>query len=140
MKALLKRYHPILYWIGGNTIFVSCLYFGLVEGIEGAANIGLTFAWIHSTIGIIFLFSASGRLTYIKEYLKKHNLDEIVRIPKLVDNVLDVVLLGLILWYGHIFLGICYFLSILGGVAVRTELDEWEQTSIMEKLKGNMIE
>jgi heme exporter protein D len=51
----MRKLKAFLYWLATNTVFGSALYFGLVKGIDGAANIAQFYIWFSFVVSLFSL-------------------------------------------------------------------------------------
>ena len=91
----------ILQWFLYNGIFAAFLYYGLVVGIEGAANIAYFIAWV-SGLASFMVYNDEARETLLDR-----------AIPTWLDVSYDLCAVAIFLWYGAIATPIIYFIHIL---------------------------
>lgn len=80
-----------LKWICVNGVFWAALYFGLHEGVEGAANIAMFIAWTGAICSVFFLSDEVVRT------LQKKGLPTV---PLWTDQVIDLVVIAAMVWHG----------------------------------------
>lgn len=95
------------YWIGINGVFSYCLYQGYVESVEGARNVANVFAWVHSIIGLIFLFNTE---KIAAEMRKKPRPKWLIAL----DSPFDLAVSVFLVWHGAILLGVLYAFGSIG--------------------------
>jgi hypothetical protein len=104
----MKTLKLMLWGLFLDGLWVATLYFGFVQGVEGAKNIGLFFTWF-------MIVAATFSIT--QEQIAKYRCNPtpvwLYRFGMLISGV---VMLGL-LWYGAFFtaLGVGWKMACLGG-------------------------
>lgn len=100
-------------WAVLNGVFAGMLWFGLVEGMQGAKNVGLFMAWMTSVFSI-FALTEEGAAA-----VAKHERS----VPAVFDVCFDMAIAGLLVWFGAWATGIAYTIQIviLAGVRARNE-------------------
>lgn len=93
-----------LRWLLANGVFSACIYFGFIEGVDGAKNIALFLAWMTSIVSLFFYSDA-----VMKEIFKKQG----ALVNRTLDVIFDCCVLSVFLWYGYIVLSIFYFIQII---------------------------
>jgi len=107
-------------WLIINGGFSGFLYFGFIEGIEGAVNVVIFIAFAYMIFSL-FLFNADVQKA-IKEKLEKDG----VSVPRWIDIVFDISATLFLIWHGAIFTGIAYGIhTILIAAAIeKTKLSD----------------
>lgn len=119
-----------------NGIFAVSIYYGFFEGVSGAENIALFMGWFTGVVGTIAFLSEYVRKETIKSLLEK----EAKMVPYPIDLTFDLVVIGVFIWTGMVWLPIMYLLSMFGSYRLQKDLKEWAGKSLIEKLKGDMVE
>jgi hypothetical protein len=104
----------ILIWFAMNGLFASCVYFGLVEGIEGARNIAV-FSTYFLFFGTICFCAPSGK-KFIRERLEKG-----LSVPRWMDAAFDICIVLSFVWFGYFVTGIVYLLHLIIGQSLIVE-------------------
>ncbi|MCB8748351.1 hypothetical protein LHU53_15730 [Rhodoferax sp. U2-2l] len=100
-----KTAKRVLQWAIPNALFGVALYFGVVEGVQGAANIAQFIIWFTFAISWVSLSDA---------FVRRVRAEGPSPIPASLGLSFDLAALALLLWYGWIFSAIA--------LAVRTML------------------
>ena len=93
-----------------NTGFAVCLYFGLVEDVNGAINVALFIAWFHVFVGIMCVSE-----TVAVEIRKNKRT-----VPFEFDITYDLLVTLAFLWHGYWVVGVLYLLASLLVEGART--------------------
>jgi hypothetical protein len=80
-----------LIWFASMGAFLTALWFGTVEGNQGAANLAVFYAWF---VFCVSLFAASDDVA--REVQAKGKPP----VPMWIDTSADLAALGLMLWHG----------------------------------------
>ncbi len=97
----LKR---LFYFLFGNALTVTCLYFGAYKGIPGFMNVLSFIIWFIFIIYILtFLNEESQKSAYLSS--KKTFL------PKFLRGLIGFSYISVLVFYGHILLGAIYLIS-----------------------------
>jgi len=97
----LKRF---FYFLLGNALTVTCLYFGAYKGIPGFMNVLSFIIWFMFVIFILtFLNKESQKTAYLSS--KKTIL------PKFLNGLIGFSYISVLVFYGHILLGVLYLIS-----------------------------
>jgi hypothetical protein len=86
-----------------NSIFLICLYLGLIEHIEGAKNIALALAW----------FTVISTPIFFTDMYTKTMTESGYTVPALVEGIIDFTALFIMVWTGYLVLGGFYTIHIL---------------------------
>lgn len=98
-----------------NAIFAGCLWFGIIEGISGAANVAIVWIWVVFATSLFLLYDEA-----IASYRKNGKL-----LPLWVDQVFDLCVILFLVWNGWIASGIAYLIhTAFIAVAHRKAFDE----------------
>ena len=90
-------------WVLMNGLLACALWFGLVEGVRGALNVGLVMVWwvvVCSLVTVRDDFRA-----------KAAQSDKFPSIPPALDGAFDTCIAVLILWHGYIITGVAWAIS-----------------------------
>ncbi len=116
-----------------NVIFLVSIYFGFFENVEGAKNLALFIAWVTSLMGTLillaFLIESSDKTSNFSKSLCRHP-EHVVPYP--IDLILDLIAVGVFIWFNHFILGIFYFLHMIAVKQVR----DTPKNIMLKKLKG----
>lgn len=97
----------LIRYIITNAAFAVCLWFGIIEGISGAANVALFIAWIAI---VTSLFACS------KDVIEK--LAQRGRtVPMWIDQSFDLMVVAFLVWHGWWATAIGYVIH-MGSLAV----------------------
>jgi hypothetical protein len=105
-----KTAKRVLQWAIPNALFGVALYFGVVEGVQGAANIAQFFIWFTFAISFFCLSDDS---------VKRLRANGASTIPASLDLSFDLAALALLLWYGWIFSAIAWAVRITIFLSIR---------------------
>lgn len=90
-------------WFVLNGIFAAMLWFGFVEGVAGAKNVGLVMTWI-------VIVSSWG---YLSDECKATVRKKGRSVSKEIGLPFDFLIVGFLAWHGAIITAAFYFLSII---------------------------
>lgn len=96
-----------LRWFAANILFAVFLYLGLVEKIAGAWNVAVFYIYFCAVISL-FTFS-----DIIVDALREKIDSGKKYMPRVVDVTYDIILSGVLVWFGHIWLGSIYFIHMV---------------------------
>ena len=96
-----KRLKARVSWAVQQTVIGALLWFGVVQGVEGAANCVLVLFWFFS-IGALF----SGSDDFIASLRERGRV-----IPVWLDVPWDAVIVGTLVWHGWWWTGVAYLLA-----------------------------
>ncbi len=99
----LQRTGRAVMWVGINGAFGALLWFGLVEGVEGARNLGLFLAWANVILSFFMLVPDA------QEAMAKKGRS----VPKAASVTFDLAVTGLLVWCGAWVTGAAYALHIM---------------------------
>jgi hypothetical protein len=100
----MSHFKSTLQWLAFATVFNLSLYFGLVEGIQGAANIAQFYIWFFS---VLSLFALSDKC--VRDVQQKAN----PLISLWLVNPQNLAVLALLLWYGWIWSACAWMVKII---------------------------
>ncbi len=92
-------------YLGFNIGFAVCIYYGLYEGVEGAKNIAIFYAWFVFILSL-FMFSDT-----VVEKIKETRPNPTV--PRWFDVTIDIFLLFSIIYAGWVITSIAYVIHML---------------------------
>jgi len=101
MMMKIKR---IVSYLVLNGALAGSLYFGFVQGINGAENIAYALAWF----AIIGGFFAGGN-----DNVRKAVRDAGRSVPAWLNHTIDIGVLGVLFWFGAWFTGIFWVIHML---------------------------
>lgn len=78
-----------------NCAYLACLWYGAVEGVQGAYNVALFLSWVLICASAIVL-SKDARSKCAEKTLNR-------MIPQWFDHLLDLTILGFMVWHGWIY-------------------------------------
>jgi hypothetical protein len=114
----MKTIQRYLRWLLFNAAFAYILYAAVVLGSEGFGRI-----LIFATTAILVLSVAMAHITSSGE---KEDTIERIRakgfIPLWIDGTVDVVFIGVLMYYGWVMTGICYALHVWCMIHIRDEV------------------
>lgn len=96
MKAVLR-------WTLQNSVFAALTYYGVVEHVEGAYNVALFIIWVM----FIIAFAITMKMDDVVKSAKNYST-----IPLWLDQLYDVCILAVWIWYGHEFFATLYLLHM----------------------------
>lgn len=106
-------------WVLINSALLAMMWFGLVEGVEGALNIALLMSWL--TV-IISLFCLSDSV------IKKMLEDKTTRtVNKYISILFDLLVASAFAWHGYIWLAGFWLVSVIFQEAMWVRLNELAQ-------------
>ena len=85
-----KTFLRVLKYVATNTVFSASIYYGYVEGIEGAENLALLIAWFCI---IVSFFCISDQV--VEAAAKSPSV-----IPRWIDTPFDLAVVGAFAWFG----------------------------------------
>ena len=104
----------LIKYIAFNTGFALFVYYGLFEGVEGAGNAAIFFAW---TLGILSLFVMND------DVIKKHK-EKGFSVPYWVDASFDLGITVAFVWCGYFWTAGIYFFHLLMIAGLRAKVEE----------------
>lgn len=99
----LRRAGRAAWWVAINGAFGAMLWFGLVEGVQGALNLGLFMAWV-SVFVSLFVFTDSVQAEMAKKWRS---------VPMPIGVASDLAIIGLLIWYGAWVTGAAYMIGFV---------------------------
>jgi hypothetical protein len=109
-----------------NSILALSLWFGLVEGIQGALNLGLFMSWL------VFVLS----LTLLSDDVVERGAKEGLWVPIWFDTLFDSFIVGLLAWHSCFWTAGVYFIHMCILVAYRSKVqDKISNTESEEKCR-----
>jgi hypothetical protein len=90
-------------WAVTNGLFLAVVYFGIVEGVQGARNVAVFFAW--------FAFAIS--LLGLSKEVRSDAFKRGPSVPLGVSAAVDFVALGIFLWHGWFVTGSAWLIHAL---------------------------
>lgn len=115
-NTLMTRFRTILLWLVVHTLLGAVLYFGLVKGVDGAANLVQFYIWFCFVVSLLTLPDA------VLQTMRKHNKPSV---PRWIDAVFAVGAISTLVWHGWVWAASAYAVSaILLARARQTGLDE----------------
>ena len=103
-------------WAALNFSIVGAFLYGTIYNIEGFLNIGVFMLWFTAIIGLL-LFSKDSAKRMLED---KPNWTPSV--SPWVDVTFDVIVLGMLLFYGYIWLSAFYLIHIYGLMEFRKNI------------------
>ena len=94
----------ILNYIVCNSVFSTCLYFGIIQGISGFMNILTFYIWFVFILFIFGSFSQEAQIAVYKSDQKKFKLG-------IFAHIITATYVGILVYYGHILLGSIYLIA-----------------------------
>lgn len=98
----MTQFKRILSWLVTVTLFNVALYFGLVQGIQGAANIAQFYIWF------AFLFSWFALSDLCVRDVQKKGL---LGIPEWIFGLQNFTVLAALLWFGWIWCAVAWLVK-----------------------------
>jgi hypothetical protein len=92
-------------WFISRAILAACLWFGLVDGVQGARNVGIVMVWVFI---VTVLVIASSRL--VEQAAKNPEIAPAV--PMWFNVSFDFTIAGFLVWHGFIATGVTYLLHV----------------------------
>lgn len=114
----------IIRWMLLNGAVLALLWCGLVLDMAGPRNVGLFAVWY---VSVISLVTCSDDI--IKKLAAK---PEFPSVPGWIDGTFDLLLVGLLVWFGRWWSGSAYALHILMCMALREKVKKIRSTSNKE--------
>lgn len=99
----LRRAGRAAWWVAINGAFGALLWFGLVEGVQGALNLGLFMAWVFVFVSL-FVFTDSAQAEMAKKWRS---------VPRPIGVASDLAITGLLIWYGAWVTGAVYMIGFV---------------------------
>ena len=99
----MNRLTAVMKWIAMNALMAAALWWGLVEGVAGAKNVGLAMVW-----WVVVCSLATTGTEFRKELAKKEMFPSV---PRWIDGGFDIAIAVLLLWHGLMITGIAYAIS-----------------------------
>jgi hypothetical protein len=93
----------IFKWIVFNGVFLTLIWFGFFEGVEGAKNIALFMVWLTIAITSAALLN--------DDILKGAASKRTVPIP--LSCATYAIATSILVWHGYIITGVIYFISTI---------------------------
>jgi len=97
-----------------NGLLFGLLWFGLVEHVQGALNVGLFFVWVLSAASLSFLTEPVVVSTSRKGFSA----------PYWFDVTFDLTIIGLLVWYGCLWSAGAYLFHMIMICALREKVKE----------------
>jgi hypothetical protein len=98
----------ILNYLVYNSLFATCLYFGIIQGISGFMNILTFYIWFVFIVFIFGCFSEEAQIRVYENEQKKFKLG-------IFAHIITATYVGTLVYCGHILLGSIYLITILLG-------------------------
>ncbi len=98
----MTQFKRILNWFVTTAVFDAALYFGLVHGIQGAANIAQFYIWL------TFLFSW---LALSDNAVRDAQNRGLPGLPEWVFGLQNITVLAALLWYGWIWCAVAWLVK-----------------------------
>ena len=115
--TIYRRAFLILRYFTINVIFVASIYFGLILGLNGPANIALFLGWLTAILGTItFIALSLDKDNKLTEYYARQEPSVIYY---WIDVVIDLVVLAAFIWTGHYVLAVFFGIQMMVVKAVR---------------------
>jgi hypothetical protein len=89
-----------------NSVFATFLYFGAVQGIPGFMNVLTFFIWF---VFVIFLLSIPNEEVHKNLHGNSKNQFKL----GVVGHLISAIYIGVLVFYGHILLGLIYLFTVL---------------------------
>jgi hypothetical protein len=104
-----------------NGLFVTCIYFGLFMGVEGAANVALFMGWVTGIMGTILMLAIAvdSRPSAEGDLIESLSRQDPSPIPFWFDLMFDLCVVFAFVWTGHYILTFFYVISISAGKTMR---------------------
>lgn len=94
-----------------NSLFSTCLYFGVIQGISGFMNILTFYIWFVFILIIFGCFDQESQIRVYERDQKKFRLG-------IFAHIITAAYVGILVYYGHFLLGSIYLITILLGYAM----------------------
>ncbi len=101
---LMETLKRLFYFLLGNALTVTCLYFGAYKGIPGFMNVLSFIIWF---MFVIFILSFTNKDTQKTAYLSSKK----TILPTFLSSLIGVIYISVLVFYGHILLGALYLIS-----------------------------
>lgn len=92
----------VITWVALNAIFLLAIWFGVIQGNDGALNLAYFMAWL--TVFSGFLCMSPGLMHKIREKGRS--------VPAPIDIGFDFLVLGIFAWHGSFVTAAFYFIHI----------------------------
>ena len=111
----------VIRYICTYAVFFAFMYFGLYEGIDGARNVLMGYAWFVFAISLLSLTNPM-----IELFREKGRV-----IPNYIDVPIDIIIAGAFIWFGMFWTGAAFVVHVFmveAGMqeALKTETVEGE--------------
>lgn len=109
-------------WLIVNGLLGAALWAGLAQGIQGAKNVGLFFAWVAGIAGILTTLSDTAMHACAKELAKRP-------VPKQVEWSFDLAITAGLVWFG------CWWTAgiwLLGACAIASAREKAQKLKAAE--------
>lgn len=103
-------------WLTTTVITFVCLYAWKVRGIDPAGNLFLFWMWFVAAVGCILLLIP-------RKYAAKTTHPKIPSL-QICDLATEIILVGLLAWFGHFVLAAVYVVGLLGRAANSNMYDQ----------------
>lgn len=103
MNNAMKRAMSAAIWLITNLAMGFILWVGIVDGIDGARNLGLFLVWAISILSITMLIPA------VQEEISKKGRS----IPRPINIMFDFAIACFLAWHGYIVTSIAYAIHII---------------------------
>jgi hypothetical protein len=107
-----------------NVIVACLLWFGLVEGVQGAQNLGLFIVWVLAVMSVFFVTDDVAKAVAAKGFSA----------PYWFDLLFDLFIVGLLVWHSCYWSGSAYVFHMLMVVSLRTNVAKIQAEASLEKL------
>ena len=107
----MTKIKSILSYFVYNSVFSTCLYFGVIQGISGFMNILTFYIWFAFIVFVLGCFSEESKIRVYESDQKKFKLG-------VFAHIITISYVGILVYYGHILLGSIYLITILLGYAM----------------------
>lgn len=97
-----------------NGIVASLLWFGLVEGVQGAQNVGLFTIWVISVMSLFFGTDDVAKAVAAKGFSAPHWF----------DVLFDLFIIGLLTWHGCYWSGAAYMVHMVMIAVLRSNVEK----------------
>lgn len=97
-----------------NGIVASLLWFGLVEGVQGAQNVGLFVIWVMSVMSLFFGIGDVAKAVAKKGFSA----------PYWFDVLFDLFIVGLLTWHDCYWSGAAYVVHMVMLAGLRSNVEK----------------
>lgn len=95
----------VLWFFASQAALLYLVYLGFVEGSDGAMNVLKFYVWFAFVVfGISFFSDAVAK--------KQAEKEEAPSYQRIIGRLTSVFLMGILVWFGHIFSGIAMLLAL----------------------------